>query len=161
MYYLGILISWQTKASIFLMNVLPDVYIYPLRKYTSTSWGDNKMYTSGSIADSQRMRAKINKSGAIGKTDIWMESDTTKHFKAFRIISSKMPISLLILWWWYFSCLRIQRFLFIYFPMSLKHFFKSLCPRYTGQLFWKVDIIFINKLQISWRICFNFLTQMY
>ena len=36
-------------------------------------------------------------------------------------------------------------------------------PRYTGKLknnsFWTVDIIFIEKLQISRRICFNVLTE--
>ena len=36
MCYLGILIQWQIKDSIFLMNVLPDVYIYPLRKKSAT-----------------------------------------------------------------------------------------------------------------------------
>ena len=55
------------------------------------------MYTSGSIASSQRMLTKINKSGTIAKIRISVESDTVKHLKAFRMISSEMPISLLIL----------------------------------------------------------------
>ena len=57
------------------------------------------MYTSGSIASSQRMLAEINESGAVDKKWISVESDTVKHLKAFRIISSEMPISLLILSW--------------------------------------------------------------
>ena len=32
MYYVGILIKWQVKGSMFLMSVLPDVYICPLRE---------------------------------------------------------------------------------------------------------------------------------
>ena len=47
--------------------------------------------------------------------------------------------------------------------MSLKYVFKSFCPRYTRKLknnsFWTVDIIFIEKLQISRRIYFNVLTE--
>ena len=45
----------------------------------SSSWGDSKMYTSGSIANSQRMLTEINGSGAIAKMRIWVKSDTTKH----------------------------------------------------------------------------------
>ena len=48
-------------------------------EYTSSSWGDSKMYTSGSIANSQRMLTEINKSDAIAKIRIWVESDTVKH----------------------------------------------------------------------------------
>ena len=55
------------------------------------------MYTSGSMASSQRMRIEINESGTIAKIRISVESDTVKHLKAFRIISSEIPISLLIL----------------------------------------------------------------
>ena len=65
----------------------------------------SKMYTSGSIANSQKMLTEINESGAIAKIKIWVESDTAKHLKTFRIISSEMPVSLLILCWWQFSCL--------------------------------------------------------
>ena len=54
------------------------------------------MYTSGSIASSQRMLAEIKESGTIAKTRISVESNTVKHVKAFRIISVEMPISLLI-----------------------------------------------------------------
>ena len=76
------------------------VHLSPLEeKCTSSSWGDSKMNTSGSIASSQRMTTEINESGAIAEKRIFVESDTVKHLKAFRIISSKMPISLLILSW--------------------------------------------------------------
>ena len=57
------------------------------------------MYTSGSIASSQRMPTEINESGAVDKKWISVENDTVKHLKAFRIISSEMRISLLILSW--------------------------------------------------------------
>ena len=55
------------------------------------------MYTFGSIASSQWMPTEINESGAIAKIRISVESDTVKRLKAFRIISSEMAISLLIL----------------------------------------------------------------
>ena len=37
---------------------------------TSSSWGDSKMNTSSSIANSQRMQTEINKSGTIAKKRI-------------------------------------------------------------------------------------------
>ena len=46
---------------------------------TSSSWGDSKMYTSGSIANSQRMLTEINESGTIAEIRIWVESDTVKY----------------------------------------------------------------------------------
>ena len=55
------------------------------------------MYIVGSIASSQRMPTEINESGAIAKIRILVKSDTVKRLKAFRKISSKMPISLFIL----------------------------------------------------------------
>ena len=48
-------------------------------EYTSSSWGDSKMYTSGSIENSQRMLTEINESGVITKISISVESDTGKH----------------------------------------------------------------------------------
>ena len=71
------------------------------------------MYTSGSIASLQRLPTEINESGAIAKIRISVESDTVKRLKTFRIISSEMPLSLLILSLQYFICLRIQ-FFFIF-----------------------------------------------
>ena len=55
------------------------------------------MYTSGSIANLQRMLTETNEVGARAKIGIWVKSDTAKHLKAFRIISSEMPISVRIL----------------------------------------------------------------
>ena len=40
---------------------------------TSSSWGDNKMYTPGTIANSQRTPTKINKNVAIAKVNILVE----------------------------------------------------------------------------------------
>ena len=54
------------------------------------------MYTSRSIANSQRLPNEINESGAIAKIRISLEKDTTKRLKAFRIISSEMPISIIL-----------------------------------------------------------------
>ena len=64
------------KVFNFLMNVLPDVYICTLRK-------------KGASLKS----TKVN----IVKIRISVESGTVKHLKAFRVMSSEMPISLLIL----------------------------------------------------------------
>ena len=55
------------------------------------------MYTSGSIASSQRVLTEIKESGTIANTRISVGSDTVKHLKTFRIISGETPISLLIL----------------------------------------------------------------
>ena len=90
------------------------------------------MYTSDSIASSLRLPTEINESDAIDKIRISVESDTVKRLKAFRIISSKMPISLLILSNILVAC--IFRY-FFYFHISLKCFSKSFCPKYIGQLF--------------------------
>ena len=56
------------------------LYLFPKEKEcTSSSCGDSKMYTSGSIAYSQRMLTEINKSCAIAKKEVWVEIDTVKH----------------------------------------------------------------------------------
>ena len=83
------------------------------------------------------MLTEINESGTVAKIRISVESDTDKYLKAFRIISSKMPFSLITLYSLCFSCLHIQIFSFL-LSCELKMFFKSLCPRYIGQLFWKI-----------------------
>ena len=47
---------------------------------TSSSWGDSKMYTSGRIANSQKMLTiNINESCTIAKIKICVENDTVKH----------------------------------------------------------------------------------
>ena len=56
------------------------VHLFPEEEEcTSSSWGDSKMYTSGSIANSQKMLTEINDSDAIVKKSIWKESDTAKN----------------------------------------------------------------------------------
>ena len=56
------------------------VHLFPQKEeYTSSSWGDSKMYRSGSKANSQRMLTEINESDTIVKIRIWIESDTVKH----------------------------------------------------------------------------------
>ena len=49
------------------------------KECTSSSRGGSKMYTSGSIANSQRMLTEINKSDTIAKIEVCVESDTVKH----------------------------------------------------------------------------------
>ena len=128
-----------------------------------SSWEDSKMYTPGSIASSQRMLTEINESGATAKIRIWDGKWYCQTFKAFRIISSKIKISLLILSWWNSSCLHIQ----ICFLLSyeLKMFFQVFVPKVyrsvvlKNKSWWTVIIIFINKLRICQSICFNISTQ--
>ena len=48
-------------------------------EYISSFWGDSKMYTSGSMTNSQTMLTEINESGALAKIRIWMEIDSVKH----------------------------------------------------------------------------------
>ena len=55
------------------------------------------MYTSGSITSSQKMLTEINKIDDIAKIRISVESDPVHQLKAFKIISSEMSVSLLIL----------------------------------------------------------------
>ena len=63
------------------------VHLFPQEEEcTSSSWGDSKMYTSGSIANSQRILTEINESGATAKIKILVESHTVK---AFRKVSNK------------------------------------------------------------------------
>ena len=45
------------------------VHLFPQEEECSySSWGDSKMYTSGSIANSLRILIEINESGVITKT---------------------------------------------------------------------------------------------
>ena len=103
---------------------------------TSSFWGDSKMYTFGSIASSQRMPTEINESGAIAKIRISVESDTVKRLKAFRIISSEMAISLLILNRWCFISLHIQVFLLLSY--ELKMFFQIFVSKVCRSIVLKI-----------------------
>ena len=67
-------------CSIFLLNVLPNVYTCPLKKRgISSSCGDSKMYTYDSVANSQRIPTEINKTGA--KVKILVEQMILKTFR--------------------------------------------------------------------------------
>ena len=64
------------------MDVLSDVYIYLFPQEedcTFSSWGDSKMHTSGSIANSQRMVTEVKESGTIAKIRVRVETDTVKY----------------------------------------------------------------------------------
>ena len=71
---------------------------------TLSSWGDNKTYTTGSLANSQRILAEINESKAVAKTTIWMEVDAVKHLKFHFLSFLSYPTI--------FCCLGIQRIFF-------------------------------------------------
>ena len=98
---------------------------------TSSSWRDSKTYTSGSIANSRRILTEINENGTIAKISIWVESNTAKHLKAFRIISSECKFHLSYI---------DDIFVVCKFRSIFICFFKSLCLGYTGQLFWKIIV---------------------
>ena len=46
---------------------------------SSSLWGDSKMYTAGSIANSQTMLSQINEFATTAKIRIWVESGNVKH----------------------------------------------------------------------------------
>ena len=122
------------------------VHLSPQEEQNSSSWGDSKRYTSGSTANSQKMLTEINKSSAIANIKIWVESNTVKYLNAFGIISSKMQVSLLILSWWYFGCLLIQRIFLLSYELKM---FLTKVHRLVvlkNSSLWTVDIILINKL---------------
>ena len=62
--------------------------------------GHIKMYTSGTIANSQiqRVPTKINKNGAVAKVykNFSGTRDTIRHLKTFRVISNEMPVLLIL-----------------------------------------------------------------
>ena len=63
--------------------------------------GHSKMYTPGTIANSQTQRVptKINKNGAVAEVykNFSRSRDTIRHLKTFRVISNEMPVLRLIL----------------------------------------------------------------
>ena len=56
---------------------------------TSSSWGDSRMYTSGSKTNSQGIPNETNKNGAIAKVIILVEKVTLRYLKTFRIVSNE------------------------------------------------------------------------
>ena len=64
----------------------------------SFPWGDSKMYKPGSISNSQRMLIEINESGESGQNKDFSGNWYCQTLKVFRIISSEMVISLIILY---------------------------------------------------------------
>ena len=69
------------------------VYLCPQEdECTSSSWGDSKMHSPSTIANSQRMPNKINKIVAIAKhRNFHGTSDTIRYLKIFRITSNEIP----------------------------------------------------------------------
>ena len=110
------------------------VHLYPQEEeWTSSSWGDSKMYTPGTVANSQtdrqKMPMKINKNGAV---------------------------AVLILCWCYFSSLQMysEKFFNVYFYEQM--FFEIFVAKGdTGQFFWKIiawTVKFsLTNLHVSWR----------
>lgn len=72
-------------GSIFLMNILPDMYICSFTKNSASlrPEGNSKMHISWSIENSQRMPTEIDNTGAIGKVKILVEQVwyIWRHFK--------------------------------------------------------------------------------
>ena len=110
-------------------------YEYAVRCiHLSPSWGDSKMYASGSIENLQRTPTEINESVVTVKVKILMKSDTV------RIIYNEIStsISLLILCCWYFSCL--QMYLAKRFNdccEGIKIFFQIFLSKVYRSNFWK------------------------
>ena len=71
----------------FLMNVLPDMYICPLRKRSA------RLLPEVTV----KCTHLANESGAIDKIRILVKSDTVIHLEAFRIVSREMPVPFLTL----------------------------------------------------------------
>ena len=92
------------------MNVLPDLYICSHRKKSAPLLPEGPVkyiYTSSKIQKFTK-DAKWNKRKWLYSQNKDL-SGKCQTLKTFRIISSEMKISLLILSWWCFSCLYIQR----------------------------------------------------
>ena len=96
--------------------------------------GHSKMYTPGTIANSQTQRVptKIKKMVLLPKyiyKNFSGTSDTIRHLKTFRVFFNAMLVLLLILSWCYFSCLKVYSDKFFnacfYEPM----FFKIFVPK--------------------------------
>ena len=69
---------------------------------------DSKMYTPGTIANSQRTSTKINKKWCYYQSKNFSgTSGTTRYVNTIRVIANEMPVLLLNLRWWYFSCLQM------------------------------------------------------
>ena len=73
---------------------------------------------------------------------------TARHLKTFRIISNEIPVSLLIPWWCYFSCLQTYSNIFF---NNCSHelklfwfFFKYLCLMETAVSFLKNKSVFLK-----------------
>ena len=91
------IMAGRAKGLVFLMNVQPDVYICPLKKrvylfllrghWNAHIWQHSKF--TGILTE-------INECGIIAKARILVKQDTVKQLEIFSIISSEMPISILI-----------------------------------------------------------------
>ena len=66
---------------------------------TFSPWGHSKMYTPGTIANSQTegVPTKTSKNGAVAKVykNFSGTRDTIRHLKTFRVISNEMSVLLL------------------------------------------------------------------
>ena len=73
--------------------------------------------------------------------------DTIRHLKTFIVISSEMPVLLLILCWCYFRCLKIysEKFFNAYFCEQM-HFEIFLANETQPSIFWK---------RIAWTVKFS------
>ena len=114
------------------------VHLYPQEEeWTSSSWGDSKMYTPGTVANSQTDRQKmpmnINKNGAVA----------------------------VILCWCYFSSLQMysEKFFNVYFYEQM--FFEIFVAKgwhrsvFREIIAWK-DKFSLTNLHVSWKGWFKY-----
>ena len=97
----------EKDPNIFDECVAECVHMCPQKEEcTSSSWGDSKMCTPGTIENLQRMPNKKKQKRCCSQSKNFSgTSDTISHLKTFRTISNELPVLLLILCWWYFTCL--------------------------------------------------------
>ena len=73
MYHLGIVIRWQTKRKIFLMSMLPDVYICTLRKTNAPILPEGTAKCTHLAPQKFTGDAILDKKGAIAKVKVLVE----------------------------------------------------------------------------------------
>ena len=138
------------------MNVLPSVHLSPQEEECTSGGRMHLFFVRGQqnvhIWQHSKFTEETNwkkwEWHYIAKIRISVEKDNFKHLKAFGIISSEIPILLLILSW-YFSCLHIQ--IFFLLSCELKMFLQIFVSKayrsviLKNNSLWKVDMIFINN----------------
>ena len=138
------------------------VYLCPQEEEcTSSSWGQSKIYTLGTMANPQAEGTNWNRQKwcCCQSKSFIKTRDAIRYLQTFRVISDEMPVLLLILCWWYFSCLKTYSEKCLMFTFMSKCCLKSLWQRETQlSIFWKIiawTVKFsLTNLHVSWRSWF-------